>query len=129
MSEYGGLDIGWFEYCINAAGLAESVEFYGKLGFRAVVDDRDTGYAIMVNGEARIGLFKGHIERNLINFRGGDVFAIAEELKRRGLALSKEAHVEQDGSAAAELIDPDGNVIYLNTFPGETKSCIFSNQS
>lgn len=113
------LNIGRIEYCLNVADINASFEFYQKLGFVAVTDMRQEGYAIMSNGDARIALFQGHIERNLLNFRGADVFAIAKELQSRGLVLSKDAHIEQDGSAAAEIIDPDGNVIYFNTFPGE----------
>jgi hypothetical protein len=64
-------------------------------------------------------LYAGHIDSNLLNFRGGDVFAIAAELKKRGLEFSQDAYREADGSMGAIMKDPDGNVIYFNTFPEE----------
>ena len=48
-----------------------------------------------------------------------DVFALAEELQRRGLALASGPEVEGDGSDGATLRDPDGVLVYLNTAPGE----------
>src|SRR5690606_14008059 len=80
-----GLDLGWFEMCLNVADLSRSIEFYRKLGFRTVSENRGAGFAVIVNGDARLALYEGHIDGNLLNFRGGDVFAIAAELKRRGL--------------------------------------------
>jgi len=44
---------------------------------------------------------------------------VAEVLKSRGLAFKTDAHIESDKSAGAEIIDPDGNLIYFNTAPGE----------
>ena len=77
------------------------------------------GWAIIENGNCRLGLFEGHIDSNLLNFRGADVFALAEELKKRGLQFSQDAYREPDGSMSAEARDPDGNVVYFNTFPEE----------
>lgn len=111
--------LGRFEYCLNVAELGRSLEFYRRLGFEMIGGVIDEGWVIIRHGDCTLGLFQGHIERNLLNFRGGDVFAIAEALRAAGLKLSKEAHPEEDGSAAAEIFDPDGNCIYFNTFPGE----------
>lgn len=116
------LDIGWFELCLNVSSLATSLEFYKKLGFHSIAEYLEDRFAIVSNGDLRIGLFEGHIKTNMLNFRGADVFKVAVELDRRGFALKQNAHYESDGSASAELIDPDGNVIYFNTFPGETKT-------
>ena len=71
-----------------------------------------------------LNLFEGHIENNLINFRGGDVAAIHAEAVAKGYQFSKSAEKESDGSWASELIDPDGNVIYLNTFPDERQKYV-----
>lgn len=113
-------DLGWFELCLNVADLAASMDFYERLGLELVGGEPEQGWAVMQQGNLRLALYEGHIERNLLNFRGAEIFGLAETLQARGLRLSKPAERESDGSAAAELIDPDGNVIYLNTHPGES---------
>lgn len=117
-----GPGLGRFEYCLNVKDLDASREFYGKLGFEPIGGDADEGWAILSDGKAVIGLYAGHIGENLMNFRRGDVFAIAAALKERGLELEKDAHVEPDGSAGATIRDPDGNLIYFNTHPDENGS-------
>lgn len=113
------MDLGEFHLCLNVADLERSIDFYRKLGFEMVDDHRGDHWAVMRHGNLILGLFEGHIDRNLLNFRGGDVEAIAREATDRGLDLSKPARREPDGSWSAELVDPDGNVVYLNTFPSE----------
>jgi lactoylglutathione lyase len=113
------LALGRFEYCLNVKDIKASLEFYGKLGFTQTQGKVDEGWAIIRHGNCILGLYQGHIATNLLNFRGADVFAIADILKSRGLTFKKDAHVESDKSAAAEILDPDGNVIYFNTAPGE----------
>ena len=111
--------LGNFELCLNVTDVRRSLEFYETLGFKRVGGNIADGWAILENNNCRLGLYAGHIESNLLNFRGGDVFAICEELKGRGLEFSQDAYREPDGSAGAILKDPDGNVVYFNTFPEE----------
>lgn len=113
------VELGRFEYCLNVADIHKSLEFYRKLGFSQTGGNLDEGWVIIKHGNCILGLYQGHIAANLLNFRGADVFAIAEALKSRGLNFKKDAHIEPDKSAAAEILDPDGNVIYFNTYPGE----------
>ena len=113
-------DLGRFEYCLNVKDIDASLAFYRKLGFERTGGDIGEGWAILSDGKAVIGLYAGHIGENLLNFRGGDVFAIVKELKKRGLKMEREAHIEADGSSGATLRDPDGNLIYFNTHPNET---------
>ena len=111
--------LGNFELCLNVADVRRSLEFYETLGFKRVGGNIADGWAIIENGNCRIGLYAGHIDSNLINFRGGDVFALGAALKQRGLEFSQDPYREPDGSMGAILPDPDGNVIYFNTFPEE----------
>jgi len=113
------MDLGEHYPCLNVRDLAASIAFYGKLGFAMVEDHRDERWAVMQHNNAALCLFEGHIERNLMNFRGGDVAAIAREAAARGLELSKPATRHDDGSWSAEIVDPDGNHIFFNTFPEE----------
>jgi catechol 2,3-dioxygenase-like lactoylglutathione lyase family enzyme len=111
--------LGNFELCLNVADVRRSLEFYETLGFKRVGGNIADGWAIIENSNCRVGLYEGHIDSNLLNFRGGDVFAIGAALKESGLEFTQDPYREADGSAGAILKDPDGNVIYFNTFPEE----------
>ena len=113
------MNVGRLELSLKVASLEASRDFYSKLGFRAVNGSEAEGYLILFNGISALGLYQGHVPANLLNFRGGDVFAVAAELEGAGLKLDKPAELESDGSVGAWLTDPDGNRIYLNTAPGE----------
>ena len=112
--------LGCLHVCLDVKDVARSVAFYETLGFERTGGEMSEGWAILCHEGATLGLYQGHIGGNLLNFRGGDVFALHRELTRRGLAFETDAHVEGDGSDGAVLRDPDGNEIYLNTAPGET---------
>lgn len=111
--------LGNFELCLNVKDLRASQEFYETLGFVRVGGEPRDGWAIMEHGNLRLGLYEGHIDANLLNFRGADVFVVAEQLRAEGVVFTQDAYREPDGSAGASFADPDGNVIYLNTFPEE----------
>lgn len=113
------VDLGWLEICLKVADLQKSIDFYRKLDFITIGADMEQGWAVMENEACRIALYQGHIEKNLLNFRGGDVYQIAERLKERGLEMAVDATPEPDGSVGAVIVDPDGNVIYFNTHPDE----------
>ena len=67
------MNLGWCDVCLNVEDLAVSKEFYEKIGMIAVDGNANEGYWIMVNGSARIGLYKDCFEGFMLNFRGGDV--------------------------------------------------------
>jgi hypothetical protein len=81
-------------------------------------------WAVLQHNNMALCLFQGHIDKNLINFRGGDIEAIHKEATSRGLKFSKPAKLHPDGSWSAEVLDPDGNVIFFNTFPDEREKYI-----
>lgn len=113
------MNLGWLDVCLNVEDVAVSRTYYEKLGFQTVEGNADEGYWVMTNGTARIGLYTGAFEGFMLNFRGEDVMANAEALAAKGLAIDSGPALETDGSAGATLIDPDGNIIYLNTHPSE----------
>lgn len=113
------MDLGEFYPCLNVQNLEQSIRFYQKLGFRMVSDHRDENWAMLQHNNMALCLFQGHIKENLINFRGGDIHAIAEEALAQGLEFTQPATEEADGSWSAEMRDPDGNSIFFNTFPDE----------
>jgi catechol 2,3-dioxygenase-like lactoylglutathione lyase family enzyme len=121
-AEIEALVPGWAHSCLNVASIQASLEFYKGLGLKLIEDHQEQGWAILGLDQPRyfrLAMFQGHISTNLLNFRGADIHALADRLSRAGYALSKPARREEDGSDSFELLDPDGNVIYFNTFPGE----------
>lgn len=109
------MDLGEFYPCLNVTDLNASIAFYRKLDFQIVQDNRAEFWAVLRHNNMLLCLFQGHIEQNLINFRGGDVEAIGRNAAERGLTFTKPVTTHPDGSCSAELHDPDGNVIYLDT--------------
>ncbi|MBP7732619.1 MAG: hypothetical protein KA140_02510 [Caldisericia bacterium] len=103
---------GRFELCLKVRDFAKSVEFYRKLGFTQTISWKESGYSTLSNGNCVISLYNDDIDCNILNFRGGDVAQIAEEL---GII----SETESDGSIGAWITDPDGNKIYFNTAPDE----------
>ena len=117
------LDTGWLEVCLSVRNLPASIEFYEKLGFVNAGGELEEGWAVMENDSCRISLYQGHLEGNVLNFRGGNIQQIGDTLKARGLALKSEVESEPDGSLGCTIEDPDGNIIYFNTHPDELEGC------
>lgn len=113
------MDLGEHYPCLNVRDLERSIAFYEKLDFRIIEDHRAESWAVLQHNNMVLCLYQGHLERNLINFRGGDVEAIQKEATGRGLAFAQPARRHDDGSWSAEIRDPDGNCIFFNTFPDE----------
>ena len=113
------MDLGEHFPCLDVQDLERSIDFYEKLAFRMVEDHRDENWAVLQHNNMVLCLYQGHIDRNLINFRGGDIEAIGREAASRGIALTRPAKRHPDGSWSAEIQDPDGNVLFFNTFPDE----------
>ncbi len=120
------MDLGEHYPCLNVQDLARSIEFYQKLDFAITEDHTSDNWAVLQHNNMALCLYQGHIDENLMNFRGGDVEAIHKEATARGLAFTKPAHREPDGSWSAEIRDPDGNSIYFNTFPDEREQYVRS---
>lgn len=118
------MNLGWLDVCLRVESASKSRRFYEDLGFARVEGDDTEGWAVMVHGESRIGLYESQYMSDapvMLNFRGGDVEANVGELIARGHALSAPLVTTEQGGASAKLVDPDGYLIFLDTAPGETK--------
>ena len=118
------MDLGEHYPCLDVQDLARSIEFYQKLDFTIIEDHRSENWAVLQHNNMVLSLFQGHIDENLINLRGGDIEAIAEELTARGIEFTMPARLHPDGSWNAEVRDPDGNSIFFNTFPEEREKYV-----
>ncbi len=114
------MQLGRFEMCLNVKDLKKSLAFYKKLGFRVVGGKIPKGWAILHKGDAVIDLFQGHIPGNVLNFRGGHASKLAAMMRRKGLALSDVAIPGKGRVGSFIARDPDGNVLFFDTAPGET---------
>ncbi len=113
------MEIGNFDLCLRVKDLGVATDFYKTLGFDNVSFKPDMGMSILKRNGVTLTLYDNYIKETVLNFRGGDVFKIAASLKEKGMNFESDAAVESDGSVGATLRDPDGNLIYFNTAPGE----------
>jgi catechol 2,3-dioxygenase-like lactoylglutathione lyase family enzyme len=120
------MDLGAFSVSLAVRDLATSKSFYGTLGFKAFFGEAAQGWLIMRNGDARIGLFQGMFEKNILTFNPGwdgdakplgsftDVREIQRRLKAAGARLEMEADETTTGPGSVMIQDPDGNQILLD---------------
>jgi hypothetical protein len=77
----------------------------------------------LLEGDRRIGIFgaKYMSYSFSFNFRGGDVKAIADGLTAAGVEFSSTPKFREKGGGSFEIRDPDGNLIFFDSCPNETK--------
>jgi catechol 2,3-dioxygenase-like lactoylglutathione lyase family enzyme len=120
------MDLGNFSVSLTVKDLSASRAFYEKLGFTQIAGDSAQNWIVLKNGHARIGLFQGMFERNMLTFNPGwdrngknidpfiDVREIQRRLKELGIMLTLEADPSTTGPAGIMLVDPDGNPILID---------------
>ncbi len=113
------LKLGITDVCLDVSNIAHSVDFFERLGLTPVNGNLDEGWVVLSHNNLRLALFKGEDNNLTINFRGGDVYEITEELKHRGFQFQNDAKEEEDGSVGSSLYDPDGYYIQFSTHPSE----------
>jgi catechol 2,3-dioxygenase-like lactoylglutathione lyase family enzyme len=112
-------DLGGLDVCLKVKDIDASVNFYGQLGFRQTEGEQSKGWSVQERNGVRVGLFRDHIKENTLNFRGGDIGAIAKELEKRGLKPYDVRVLNDKGVGNAYVKDPDGNVIFFDSTPEE----------
>lgn len=120
------MELGNFSVSLSVADLAASITFYQSLGLELTVDHRDENWVVMRNETARIGLFQGMFEGNLMTFNPGwdgdaspvedftDVREIQQTLQSAGITTMGEIEPDSTGPAYFMVTDPDGNVILVD---------------
>ena len=121
------MELGAFSVSLAVKDLQAAKAFYEKLGFSRIGGD-DTGYLMMVNGSATIGLFQGMFEGNILTFNPGlrqdgsqlaefkDVREIRKSLLAQGIEMKTDTDPEGTGPAHIVIHDPDGNAILIDQF-------------
>jgi len=109
------MDLGRFSVSLAVKDLAKSRAFYETFGFEMVAGVPEQNWIILQNGEAKIGLFQGMFEDNILTFNPSDARGIQKALKAAGLEIEREAE-DEDGEGPTHFVmrDPDGNVILVD---------------
>ena len=117
------MELGVFSVSLAVKDMEASLEFYRHLGFEIIdgghareefPDTETTKWRILQNGEARVGLFQGMFDDNIMTFNPGDVRSIQKSLKDAGVELIFESIESTEGPAHIVLADPDGNSILID---------------
>ena len=120
------LQLGNFSVSLAVKDLKASMAFYQKLDFKQVGGKPEQNWVVLQNGTARIGLFQGMFDKNILTFNPGwtkdketltdfqDVRELQRILKARGLTMAPEADVKTQGPAFFEVTDPDGNTLLFD---------------
>lgn len=107
------MDLGNFSLSLAVDDIDASLGFYRTLGFEQIAGDAAQRWLILKNGDAKIGLFAGHFDQNLVTFNPPDARALQDALQGAGYPIEKEAE-PGDGPAHFVVRDPDGNPILVD---------------
>jgi catechol 2,3-dioxygenase-like lactoylglutathione lyase family enzyme len=120
------MQLGNFSVSLAVKNIEASRQFYEQFGFVVFMGDAATGWLILKNGDAVIGLFQGMFEKNTLTFNPGwdgsaqpleqftDVRELQRLLKAQGVVLASEADENTTGPASFMAIDPDGNPVLVD---------------
>jgi catechol 2,3-dioxygenase-like lactoylglutathione lyase family enzyme len=120
------MEFGNFSVSLAVADIKASLAFYQKLDFKQVSGNIEQNWVVLQNGNARIGLFQGMFDKNILTFNPGwtkdketltdfqDVRELQRTLKSRGLTMAPEANETTTGPAYFMLSDPDGNKLLID---------------
>ena len=117
-----GMDLGWLDVCLRVRDFAASQKFYEALGFRLVEGEPERGWGVFVRDQARIGLFVEEFMRDdrfSLNFRGGCIPKVLEHLATQNVHPTAAPVVVGERAGSLKFRDPDGNLIFIDSAPGE----------
>ena len=124
--EKKAMELGNFSVSLTVKDIKASKAFYEKLDFKEVGGKLEENWIVLQNGNARIGLFQGMFDNNIMTFNPGwtkdkvtltdfqDVREIQRTLKARGITVAPEADETTEGPAHFMVTDPDGNTLLFD---------------
>ena len=107
------MDLGNFSLSLTVKDLDASLGFYRAFGFEPIAGDPSQRWVILKNGDAKIGLFQGMFDENLITFNPPDARALQAVMQAAGHELVRETD-PGDGPTHFVVRDPDGNAILVD---------------
>lgn len=120
------MEFGNFSVSLAVKDIKASKAFYEKLDFVPVAGKLEQNWIVLQNGDARIGLFQGMFDKNIMTFNPGwskdketlpnfqDVRDLQRTLKARGITMVTAADETTEGPAHFKISDPDGNTILVD---------------
>ena len=120
------MELGNFSVSLTVKDITASKAFYEKLDFKEVGGKLEENWIVLQNGNARIGLFQGMFDKNIMTFNPGwtkdketlkdfqDVRELQRTLKARGITMATEADETTEGPAHFMVTDPDGNTLLFD---------------
>ena len=120
------MDLGNFSVSLAVKDIKASKAFYEKLGFTEVSGKIEQNWIVLQSGYARIGLFQGMFDKNLMTFNPGwtkdketpadfkDVRDLQRTFKERGITPAPAADESTTGPAFFMIKDPDGNTLLFD---------------
>ncbi|MDX2040902.1 MAG: VOC family protein [Acidobacteriota bacterium] len=118
------MNLGEFSISLAVKDLKTSQAFYEKFGFERLDGSKEgdsmpegQDWVILKNGNAKIGLFQGMFESNILTFNPTDIRAIKAEVEKHGIQMELQnmfGPLTDDSPAYATLTDPDGNSILID---------------
>jgi len=120
------MELGNFSVSLAVKDIKASKAFYEKLDFKEVAGRLEENWIVLQNGAARIGLFQGMLDKNIMTFNPGwgkdkenlkdfqDVRELQRTLKARGVRITPEADETTEGPAYFMVTDPDGNTLLFD---------------
>ena len=124
--EKKAMELGNFSVSLTVKDIKASKAFYEKLDFKEVGGKLEENWIVLQNGNARIGLFQGMFDQNIMTFNPGwtkdketlkdfqDVRELQRTLKARGITMAPEADETTEGPAHFMVTDPDGNTLLFD---------------
>ncbi len=120
------MELGNFSVSLTVKDIKASKAFYEKLDFKEVGGKLEENWIVLQNGDAKIGLFQGMFDKNIMTFNPGwtkdketlkdfqDVRELQRTLKARGLTMAPAADETTEGPAHFMVTDPDGNTLLFD---------------
>jgi len=124
--EKKAMELGNFSVSLTVKDIKAAKAFYEKLDFKEVGGKLEENWIVLQNGNARIGLFQGKFDKNILTFNPGwgkdreilkdfqDVRELQRTFKARGLTMAPEADETTEGPAYFMVADPDGNTLLFD---------------
>ena len=120
------MELGNFSVSLAVKDILAARAFYEKLDFKQVGGKPEQNWIVLQNGAARIGLFQGMFDKNIMTFNPGwtkdketpadftDVRDLQRTFKERGITPAPAADESTTGPAFFMIKDPDGNTLLFD---------------
>jgi len=109
------MNLGNFSISLTVKDLARSRKFYETIGFEMIAGVPEENWILLKNGNAKIGLFQGMFDENLMTFNPTDARRIESVIEKAGYQVET-ATTGDTGPTHFIVKDPDGNTILVDQF-------------